>query len=44
MARRMGENSYKQKGGADGVLHIVDLEKIPSPKDINFINEKLPYV
>ena len=30
MAKRIGEKITKQKGGSDKVLHIVDLEQIPS--------------
>jgi hypothetical protein len=32
MSRRIGEKISKQKGGSDAVLHIVDLEQIPSEK------------
>ena len=30
IGRRIGEKITKQKGGSDRVLHIVDLEQIPS--------------
>jgi hypothetical protein len=40
MAKRIGEKITKQKGGSDKVLHIVDLEQIPSEVKEN-IKKKL---
>ncbi len=36
MTKRIGEKITKQKGGSDKVLHIVDLEQIPSEIKENF--------
>lgn len=36
IAKRMGEKIRKQKGGSNNVLHIVDLEKLPSEIKANF--------
>jgi hypothetical protein len=36
MAKKMGEKITKQKGGSNDVLHIVDLEKLPSEMKANF--------
>jgi len=36
IAKRIGEKIRKQKGGSNDVLHIVDLEKLPSEIKANF--------
>ena len=36
IAKQIGEKIRKQKGGSNDVLHIVDLEKLPSEIKANF--------
>lgn len=39
MATRMGAKIRKQKGGSNDVLHIVDLEKLPSEIKAKFLEK-----